>query len=158
MGFLRPWGTTWHSSPVDHQKSDYGGRSWGARKGNLSMKKIQHKFAVTGRNGFCLAGSPLPLLLHPSFQGRVYVSPPWFLRFVTSFFGSLPCSECSRVSMVCWLCCDFLTPVPVSSQPSESGKFLPSRPASPLLSVALQAHCYHCLGGLAQRKALSKPN
>lgn len=63
--------------------------------------------------------APLSLL-----SGGTYVSPLWFLRFVTSGFGSLPCSECSHVLVVCWLRCDFPTRVQVRNQPPESGKFL----------------------------------
>lgn len=123
-GFPQAMGYTWQLWPVGHQKSDYGGRSWGARKGYLSMKKIQHRFAIMGRNGFCLAGSPLPLLLYPSFKVGVCVTSV-VSEVCDIFFGSLPCSDCSRVSVVCWLCCDFLTLVPVRNQPSESRKFLP---------------------------------
>lgn len=53
-------GYPWHFWPVDHQKSDYGGRA-GGRRGNLPTKINQHRFASMGRN--LPASGPPSLLL-----------------------------------------------------------------------------------------------
>lgn len=100
LAFLsRAIGYPWHFQPVDHHKSDYGGRA-GDRKGNLPTKINQRRFATMGRDGSSLTASPCLWSSIPPFGGcRCHHRGLWHL------FGEY--SECSHVSVVCLLCCDF---------------------------------------------------